>query len=86
MRRNIPRLALILLLSCGAPKNVIRFAHDVPKLSCGDEALAVSAGGLEQWCENQFNMVRATAFPHAYFEKDNESVKDEGDAKGTQGD
>tara|TARA_B100001113_G_scaffold297350_1_gene255133 strand:+ start:1601 stop:2911 length:1311 start_codon:yes stop_codon:yes gene_type:complete len=41
---------------------------------------------LEQWCENQFNMVRATAFPHAYFEKDNESVKDEGDAKGTKGD
>ena len=31
-------------------------------------------------------MVRATAFPHAYFEKDNESVKDEGDAKGTKGD
>ena len=41
---------------------------------------------LEQWCENQFNMVRATAFPHAYFEKDNESVKDEGDVKGTKGD
>jgi len=41
---------------------------------------------LEQWCENQFNMVRATAFPQAYFEKDNESVKDEGDAKGTKGD
>jgi hypothetical protein len=41
---------------------------------------------LEQWCENQFNMVRATAFPHAYFEKDNESVKDEGDSKGTKGD
>jgi len=41
---------------------------------------------LEQWCENQFNLVRATAFPHAYFEKDNESVKDEGDSKGTKGD
>ena len=41
---------------------------------------------LEQWCENQFNMVRATAFPLAYFEKDNQSVKDEGDAKGTKGD
>ena len=41
---------------------------------------------LEQWCENQFNMVRATAFPQAYFEKDNESLKDEGEAKGTKGD
>ena len=41
---------------------------------------------LEQWCENQFNLVRATAFPHAYFEKDNESVKDEDEGKGTKGD
>jgi hypothetical protein len=41
---------------------------------------------LEQWCENQFNMVRATAFPNAYFEKDNDSVKDEGEQKGTKGD
>lgn len=41
---------------------------------------------LEQWCENQFNLVRATAFPQAYFEKDNESVKDEEEGKGTKGD
>ena len=41
---------------------------------------------LEQWCENQFNLVRATAFPQAYFEKDNESVKDQGEEKGTKGD
>jgi len=41
---------------------------------------------LEQWCENQFNLARATAFPHAYFEKDNESVKDEEGGKGTKGD
>ena len=41
---------------------------------------------LEQWCENQFNMVRATAFPNAYFEKDNESIKDEGEDHGTKGD
>jgi hypothetical protein len=41
---------------------------------------------LEQWCENQFNLVRATAFPHAYFEKNNEGVKDEEDGKGTKGD
>ena len=36
---------------------------------------------LEKWCQNQFDMVRTTAFPHAYFEKDNESVKDEGEPK-----
>ncbi len=27
---------------------------------------------LEQHCENQFNAIRATAFPKAYFEKDND--------------
>lgn len=27
---------------------------------------------LEQHCENSFNQIRATAFPNAYFEKDNE--------------
>lgn len=35
---------------------------------------------LEQHCETQFNQLRATAFPHAYFEKDND-VSD-----GTKGD
>ena len=28
---------------------------------------------LEQHCENQFNQIRATAFPQAYFEKDNDA-------------
>jgi len=28
---------------------------------------------LEQHCLNQFNMIRMTAFPHAYFEKDNDA-------------
>jgi hypothetical protein len=28
---------------------------------------------LEQHCENEFNKLRATAFPNAYFEKDNNS-------------
>jgi hypothetical protein len=28
---------------------------------------------LEQHCENEFNKLRATAFPRAYFEKDNDS-------------
>ena len=28
---------------------------------------------LEQHCETEFNRIRATAFPHAYFEKDNDT-------------
>lgn len=28
---------------------------------------------LEQHCENEFNKLRMTAFPHAYFEKDNDA-------------
>lgn len=28
---------------------------------------------LEQHCESEFNRLRATAFPHAYFEKDNDA-------------
>lgn len=35
---------------------------------------------LEQHCETQFNRLRATAFPHAYFEKDNDA------SDGTKGD
>ncbi len=35
---------------------------------------------LEQHCENQFNSLRAAAFPNAYFEKDNEADS------GTKGD
>ena len=30
---------------------------------------------LEQHCENQFNTLRATAFPNAYFEKDNDVIE-----------
>ena len=29
---------------------------------------------LEQHCENEFNRLRATAFPNAYFEKDNDTI------------
>tara|TARA_Y100001968_G_C19444830_1_gene764754 strand:- start:1068 stop:2360 length:1293 start_codon:yes stop_codon:yes gene_type:complete len=29
---------------------------------------------LEQHCENDFNRLRATAFPNAYFEKDNDAI------------
>ena len=28
---------------------------------------------LEQHCETEFNRIRATAFPRAYFEKDNDA-------------
>ena len=28
---------------------------------------------LEQHCQNQFNSIRMTAFPNAYFEKDNDA-------------
>jgi hypothetical protein len=41
---------------------------------------------LEQHCQNEFNSVRASQFPYAYFEKDNEAVKDEDEIKGTKGD
>ena len=32
---------------------------------------------LEQQCQNAFNSIRMTAFPHAYFEKDNDSSSGE---------
>ena len=35
---------------------------------------------LEQHCQIEFNKIRATAFPHAYFEKDNDA------SEGTKGD
>ena len=41
---------------------------------------------LEQHCEVEFNLIRATAFPKAYFEKDNISVKVDGKEKGQKGD
>lgn len=41
---------------------------------------------LEQHCQNEFNSVRAGQFPYAYFEKDNEAVKDDDEQKGTKGD
>ena len=41
---------------------------------------------LEQHCENEFNAVRIGQFPYAYFEKDNEAIKFDDEAKGTKGD
>ena len=41
---------------------------------------------LEKWCEDQFNILRPSAFPNADFGKDNISLKDEDEAHGTKGD
>lgn len=42
---------------------------------------------LEQHCQTEFNSVRTTMFPFAYFEKDNDAVKEfEDEAKATKGD
>jgi hypothetical protein len=41
---------------------------------------------LEQHCQNEFNGVRSSQFPFAYFEKDNEAIKDDDESKGTKGD
>lgn len=41
---------------------------------------------LEQHCQNEFNSVRTTMFPFAYFEKDNEAIKEDDELKGTKGD
>lgn len=41
---------------------------------------------LEQHCQNEFNGVRASLFPFAYFEKDNEAVKEDDEVRGTKGD
>lgn len=41
---------------------------------------------LEQHCHNEFNAVRATMFPFAYFDKDNQAIKDDDEQKGTKGD
>lgn len=41
---------------------------------------------LEQYCRNGFEKVRSYAFPHAYFEKDNEVIKEEGETKGSKAD
>lgn len=41
---------------------------------------------LEQHCQNEFNSVRSSMFPFAYFEKDNEAIKEDDETKGTKGD
>lgn len=41
---------------------------------------------LEQHCQNEFNSVRSGMFPFAYFDKDNEAIKEDDETKGTKGD
>ena len=41
---------------------------------------------LEKYCHDAFDEIRADAYPNAYFEKDNESVKEGEETKGTKGD
>lgn len=41
---------------------------------------------LEQHCQNEFNGVRSSVFPYAYFEKDNEAIREDDESKGTKGD
>ena len=77
------------LVEMKAKDELIRFKEDeIERVKDMKMKMSVKDIGekLEQWCENQFNLQRATAFPHAYFEKDNESIKDEEDGKGTKGD
>lgn len=50
------------------------------------QSVKIIGESLEQYCQNEFNSVRTTMFPHAYFEKDNEAIKDEDETKGTKGD
>lgn len=41
---------------------------------------------LEQFCLNEFNKVRAIAYPKAYFEKDNDAVKSDSEDRASKGD
>ena len=77
------------LLQLSAKDEIIRLKDDeIVRVKDMKMKMSVKDIGeqLEQWCENQFNQIRATAFPNAYFAKDNESVKDEEETKGTKGD
>jgi hypothetical protein len=86
---EIKQLEQTNLAQLTAKNELIRFKDDeIERVKDMKLKMSVKDIGeqLEQWCENQFNLVRATAFPNAHFEKDNESVKDEEEAKGTKGD
>lgn len=86
---EIKQLEKTNLVEMKAKDDLLRFKEEeVARMKDMKLKMSVKEIGekLERWCENQFNLVRATAFPHAYFEKDNKSVKDEEEIKGTKGD
>ena len=86
---EIKQLEQTNLVEMKAKDDIIRFKEEeIDRVKDMKLKMSVKDIGekLEQWCENQFNLVRATAFPHAYFEKDNESVKDDEEDRGTKGD
>lgn len=86
---EIKQLEKTNLVEMKAKDDLLRFKEEeVTRMKDMKLKMSVKEIGekLERWCENQFNLVRATAFPHAYFEKDNKSVKDEEEIQGTKGD
>lgn len=50
------------------------------------QSVKIIGENLEQHCQIEFNSVRTTMFPYAYFEKDNVAIKDDDEMKGTKGD
>lgn len=86
---EIKQLEQTNLVEMKAKDDIIRFKEEeIDRVKDMKLKMSVKDIGekLEQWCENQFNLVRATAFPHAYFEKDNESIRDDEESKGSKGD
>ena len=77
------------LIKVNAKDEIIRLKDDeIERVKDMKQKMSVKEIGekLEQWCENQFNILRQSAFPNAYFEKDNTSVKDVDEERGTKGD
>ena len=86
---EIKQLEQTTLVELKAKDDLIRFKEEeIDRVKDMKMKMSVKDIGekLEHWCENQFNLSRATAFPYAYFEKDNESIKDDDESKGTKGD
>jgi hypothetical protein len=77
------------LVKVNAKDEIIRLKDDeIERVKDMKQKMSVKEIGekLEQWCENQFNILRPSAFPNAYFEKDNTNVKDVDEERGTKGD
>lgn len=77
------------LLSLNSKNEIIRLKdEEIERVKDMKMKMTVKEVGenLEKWCENQFNMVRASAFPNAYFEKDNNIIKNADELHGSKGD